>query len=260
MTIIIGSARSDEHNKITGGMPGDGKQTSTPDYKGEVSMQNFYVHNKGWYILRAKSDDIANKMAKAMEIACNNPNVGYNQNDRYGIIKYKTTTKVKVNADCSATVRACVKEASGKDPGDFDTSTEVSALQKTGLFEPTITYKANMKLYVGDILVTQTKGHTAIVIQANARTAKEEKKTEPKKEVKKKTNPYTEPTKDVKKGSKGENVKWVQWELNQAGSKLTIDGECGKETVAAIKSYQKSKGLTVDGIVGKDTRAKMKKD
>lgn len=76
----------------------------------------------------------------------------------------------------------------------------------------------------------------------------------------KKTNPYKEPTKDIKKGSSGEGVKWVQWELNQKGANLKIDGIVGDNTIKAIKAYQKKNGLTVDGIVGSKTRARMKKD
>ena len=75
-----------------------------------------------------------------------------------------------------------------------------------------------------------------------------------------KKNPYKEPSKDIKSGSKGEDVKWVQWELNQKGANLKIDGIVGNNTIKAIKSYQKKNGLTIDGIVGAKTRAKMKKD
>ena len=53
----IGSARHDENGKLTGGRPGD--QTGT-----EVSMQNFYVHKKGWYVLRPKTKDMADKLAE----------------------------------------------------------------------------------------------------------------------------------------------------------------------------------------------------
>ena len=252
MAIIIGSARHDEDGKYSGGKAGDQVQTgSGNDYKGEVSMQNFYIHNKGWYVLRAKDDKIANKIAKAMKTACNNSNIGYSQSDRYGIVKAGTATKTKVNADCSSTVRTCVKEASGKDPGDFNTSTEVSVLQKTGLFKDTISYTSNTTLYTGDILVTKSKGHTVVVVEGTSRSEDSSSK---------KTNPYKEPTVNIKSGSTGEGAKWVQWELNQAGYSLTIDGEVGTKTVAAIKKYQKAKGLTVDGIVGAKTRAKMKND
>ena len=39
MAIKIGSARSDERGKLSGGAAGDQKQTSNYDEKGEVSIQ-----------------------------------------------------------------------------------------------------------------------------------------------------------------------------------------------------------------------------
>ena len=45
--VYIGSARKDERGKYSGGAKGDQLQKSTPDYKGEVSQQPFYVHSKG---------------------------------------------------------------------------------------------------------------------------------------------------------------------------------------------------------------------
>ena len=134
MTILIGSARSDEHGKYSGGQRGDQRQTSSPDYAGEVSVQAFYMHSKGWYILRPKEASVAVGIAAAMQAACNNKNIGYSQSDRYAILKVGTGTKTPTNADCSSLVRQCVKEASGKDPGDFTTGTEVAALGATGLF------------------------------------------------------------------------------------------------------------------------------
>ena len=166
MSVMIGSARIDERGKISGGKVGDQKQTSTPDYKGEVSQQPFYVHSKGWIVLRPKDKNIAMRIASAMIRACNNKHIGYDQGNRLGIIKYGTDAKVDIGCDCSSTVRQCVKEASGKDAGDFNTSTEVNALMKTGLFEK-IPYTKGMPLYEGDILVTKTKGHTAIVTAGN---------------------------------------------------------------------------------------------
>ena len=56
------------------------------------------------------------------------------------------------------------------------------------------------------------------------------------------STPYTGklPTKTVKKGSKGTNVKRVQKFLNWCiKAKLKVDGSCGKNTVAAIKKFQK---------------------
>lgn len=167
--VIIGSARLDENGKIKGGKVGDQKQSTTPDYKGEVSLQNFYLHSKGWYILRPKKIEHANKIALKMKTACNNPNIGYNQSNRYGILKYGVGTLVKTETDCSSLVRECVKEATGIDSGDFNTGTECSVLGKTGLFESKKEYKSGMDLYTGDILVTKTKGHTVVVVEGKER-------------------------------------------------------------------------------------------
>lgn len=54
----------------------------------------------------------------------------------------------------------------------------------------------------------------------------------------------------LKKGDKGENVKILQKALGD----LTVDGDFGAKTEAAVKAFQKSKGLTVDGLVGKATQ------
>lgn len=171
MAVIIGSARIDENGKAHGGAAGDQKQTSSiNDTVGEVSMQNFYVHSKGWYILRPKDAAIANKIAANMKTACDNANIGYDQYQRSGVITNGINTKTPTESDCSSLVRECVKEASGKDPGNFTTENEVDVLEATGLFESKITYTSGTTLYTGDILVTKTKGHTAIVVSGAART------------------------------------------------------------------------------------------
>lgn len=156
MAYIIGSARLDENGKISGGKAGD--QTGK-----EVSTQNFYVHSKGWYVLRPKSATVANGIAKAMLQACNNNNIGYDQSGRLGVITYGTNSSVKTECDCSSLVRQCVKEASGKDPGNFNTANEATALEATGLFEMRKAYTSSMTLYTGDVLVTKSKGHTVVV-------------------------------------------------------------------------------------------------
>jgi hypothetical protein len=167
--MIIGSARIDERGKINGGAAGDQKQSKTPDYSGEVSMQTFYVHRKGWYVIRPKKSAHAENIASKMQRACNNPNLGYDQYNRFGVITYGIGTNKKTECDCSSLVRACVKEGTGKDPGNFSTADEVAVLERTGLFERQVPYTNGMTLYNGDILVTKTKGHTAIVVSGNPR-------------------------------------------------------------------------------------------
>lgn len=158
MAVIIGSARHDEHgNCYSGGKAGD--QTGQ-----EVSIQKFYNHSKGWNVLRAKNNKVAEKLAEAMKIACGNKNIGYDQSERYGVIKHGVEAKVKTECDCSSLVRACIIYASGRDVGDFNTSNERSVILKSGLFKDVGSYKQGDTLYNGDILVTRTKGHTAIVV------------------------------------------------------------------------------------------------
>ena len=234
----IGSARIDERGKATGGKAGDQKQKTTPDYKGEVSMQNFYVSSKGWYILRAKNPDIASKIALAMTIACNNPNIGYNQAKRLDIIKAGTHATQPTSCDCSSLVRQCVRE-SGIEVGNFTTANEASVLVGTGQFDK-LTYKTGTTLYLGDILVTKTKGHTVVVTSGNTRSQ----------------NAIATPT--VKMGGKGENAKLLQHNLNQCGATLEEDGIFGKLSTAALVRWQYANKLTADGIYGNKSYNKMK--
>ncbi len=68
-------------------------------------------------------------------------------------------------------------------------------------------------------------------------------------------NPYKMPKTGVlKKGSKGVGVKWLQWELNDHGEKLTVDGFFGAKTETALIEYQKRAKITVDGKCGAQTR------
>jgi len=167
---IFGSARISENGTVNG-KAGDQKQTSTPDYKGEVARQTFYNSNKGWYILRPKKAEHAKGIADAMERACDNVNIGYSQYgdpNRYGIVKKGTRTTEPTNADCSTTVRVCVKEGTGKDPGDFTTANEVDKLMATGLFDKYV-YSPGMVMVRGDIAVTKSKGHTGVITEGDAK-------------------------------------------------------------------------------------------
>lgn len=253
--IMVASARSDERGKYTGGKPGDQKQTSkTNDTKGEVSMQPMYTHSKGWYILRPKKVSHADAIAELGIKAANNPNIGYSQSDRLGVVKHGINTKVKTNADCSSLVRQAVREATGKDPGNFTTANEARVLAATGLFTR-ITYVNQSKtpVYNGDILVTKTKGHTVIVVSGNPR---------PRATV---GNPYPVPTRTIKLTDpmmKGDDIKWIQYHLIRLGflpekdsnGKSNIDGVYGFATRTAVMEAQEHYGIDVDGIVGAGTR------
>lgn len=233
--ILIGSARKDENGRYMGGAAGD--QTGK-----EVSVQNFYKHSKGWYVLRAKRAEVAAKLANAMQTACDNQNIGYDQGQRLDVItqirKYGALGKIAVNTecDCSSLVRACCIE-SGFDPGNFTTGNEAAALAGTGYFEPKASVTSEAQLREGDILVTKTKGHTVIVVCAEAEELRR-------------------PT--LRRGSRGADVTYLQQRLTAKGYGVgKIDGIFGQKTLEAVKAYQAEHGLTVDGIVGAKTWASL---
>lgn len=160
MTVKIGSARINENGKVTGGKAGD--QTGK-----EVMVQEFYMHNKGWRILRPTAH--AKEIAENMKKACANSNIGYSQSGRYGLMRGLPEVKgdfskvKKCCTDCSALVRECVRYAFGKFVPDFNTSSEAFTLTKNG-FCKEVKGKLPDDLKPGDILVTKSKGHTAIVV------------------------------------------------------------------------------------------------
>jgi hypothetical protein len=247
MAIYIGSARHDENGKYCNGADGDSLQSSaTFDTAGEVSMQTFYVHSKGWDIIRAKDATIATKIAERMKTACNNACIGYDQYNRLGVITYGIDTTTKTECDCSSLLRACVKEASGTDPGNFTTANAKAKLVATGLFEYVGKYASGTTLYTGDILCTCTKGHIVAVVSGTSRTS---------------TSTSTKPTiakPTIKKGSSGTQVKYLQQDLNYLiNADLDVDGSCGALTIAALKKWQKANGLTDDGSYGPASYAKM---
>lgn len=71
-------------------------------------------------------------------------------------------------------------------------------------------------------------------------------------------NPYPEPAGNVRMGSKGNAVRWLQVELNYRGYRLVVDGVAGEKTIDALKNYQYNHGLLCDGICGPATRKSLK--
>lgn len=173
--IKVGSARIDENGNANWGKAGDqnGK---------EVATEPYYNHKLGWYMLRAKDENVARKIGLAMVEACLNNNIGYDQSGRYGVIEclkiYGRLAKINkaTEADCSSLVRACCIQA-GINVGDFNTANEVAVLERTGAFNKAVAVTSSTKLQVGDILVTRTKGHTVIVTESDN---KSEDKSKPK--------------------------------------------------------------------------------
>lgn len=189
MSVTVGSARLNENGKTTGGLPGD--QTGR-----EVGIQEWYMHTKGWIVLRAKTPAVREAIAYAMTAACNNNHIGYCQSHRtgatlaarpYGYDPAKITTDVET--DCSELVRLCCLYAGIKIPS-FNTSSERNVLLNTGMFavyEDGEHCNSPDRLLRGDILVTRTKGHTVVVLSDGTAATQEKGSSvaeEPKKATK----------------------------------------------------------------------------
>lgn len=63
----------------------------------------------------------------------------------------------------------------------------------------------------------------------------------------------------VKLGSKNEDVKALQTDLNKLGYNLVVDGDFGQGTLKAIKDFQSKHGLVADGVAGPLTYEALKK-
>lgn len=166
MAVKIGSARIDENGHTKGGKAGD--QTGK-----EVSIQNWYLHKKGWRVIRCLDPQRAVLIADDMQYACDNKHIGYDQNQRLTLYNVAKTvgfncSKVTQNCetDCSGLVRVCCAYA-GIKVSNFNTSNELTILLKSGYFEEMKGAKyQNTSDYLirGDILVTKTQGHTVVVL------------------------------------------------------------------------------------------------
>lgn len=62
----------------------------------------------------------------------------------------------------------------------------------------------------------------------------------------------------LNRGTTGEAVKWLQFELNRNGASLNIDGNYGAATFAAVAQYQRENNLLVDGVAGSKTLTSLK--
>ena len=170
MAVMIGSARIDERGKISGGRDGDNNGR-------EVSTQSYYAKpaSAPWRVLRPKDAVKAARIAACMRMACANDHIGYNQSRRltlYNLAKPHgfDVSKVTQNCstDCSALVRVCCAYA-GIAVGNFTTVNEARMLLATGEFVEMADKKyrtGSAYLREGDVLVTPSKGHTAVVLSS----------------------------------------------------------------------------------------------
>ncbi len=172
MAVRVGSARSDEY----GGSGWDGRAKAGDQKNGnEVSAQDWYLHDKGWVVIRAKDATARKKIAYAMQRACDNNNIGYDQSQRDTAWDWcernnnwdPGAINTPVETDCSSLVKLCCRYAGIVINGYFYTANETQKLKETGKFELLTSNKYTKSsdyLLAGDILNTKTQGHTVIVL------------------------------------------------------------------------------------------------
>lgn len=255
MAVKIGSARIDEKGGAHGGRAGD--QTGR-----ELSTQNWYLHSKGWRVYRAISPDAAERIAQAMERACANPHIGYDQYQRNSLYKeaaqfgYDPDKVTKdVETDCSALVRVCCAYAGIMGlPSDFRTGNMPANLARTGAFTELTgaKYQAQSNyLGRGDILVTKTSGHTVVVLTNG-----------PKYEGCMEPTAYSPGDRILRYGSEGKDVQTMQEMLIRLGydlGKYGADGDFGDCTELAVTAFQTAAGISSDGECGPVTWAALNK-
>ena len=256
MAVKIGSARIDENGNAHGGKAGD--QTGR-----EVSVQNWYLHKKGWRVFRCKDPAKAELMAQNMQAACDNPNIGYDQWQRHTLYKAAklvgfilSRVKTKCETDCSALIRVLLALIGVSVPEEFRTGNMPGYLLKSGMFVELTGDKYQAKsayLRRGDILVTKTSGHTVMVLSDGSKAEKNVPATSGAAETPK---AYALGDRVLKKGMKGDDVKALQRALNAAGHDCGgADGDFGAKTDAAVRAFQQAAGLDVDGQAGVKTIA-----
>ena len=261
MAVRIGHASISEKGTIRGAA---GDQTGK-----EVCIKHWTNHAKGWVTLRCKNAAMRAFIAEAMERACPNNDIGYDQPENQTLwndVKDKghdpaKTTK-KVETDCARLVRLCIQYALDKmgidyTIPDFYTASLASVLVKSGYFDKLTSDKYNKQdafLLRGDIQVTRTKGHTWVILDNGSKsgTTNEPPKT------------YELGERTLRNGDEGADVKELQGLLIQAGygkhlGEWGADGDFGDATELAVMAFQKEHGCTADGEVGPTTLAAIDK-
>lgn len=256
-TVYQGGASIDENGKAYGGQAGN--QTGR-----ELRKAAWYLHSKGWYVLRAKESAVRKRLAEAMRRAVANQKIGYDQWQRNTLwnvarlVGYDPSRVMSpVETDCSALVRVCMAYAGIVVDTAFRTTDQVKVTMATGAFE-LLTEDRYCKradyLMEGDILVTRTQGHTVIVLNDGAKAQDGAQSG---------TGAALPARPTIRKGSKGAAVNTLQtlllgWKASCL-PRYGADAHFGSETDKAVRDFQRAHALVVDGVVGKKTWAALAK-
>lgn len=253
MAIKIGHASGDENRKAKGGQAGE--QT-----REEVFTRGWYYSD--WHtVLRPKSKTLAEKSAKAVEAACANSKIGYDQGQRNTLYARAKAVKFDLSkittaceCDCSSLMHVCAIAGGANltyGSNGLHTRNMVDGFMKSGDYVKLTDSKyltTDAYLKRGDILVKN--GHTIMVLENGAKA-----------EADPAPATVTVKLEVLSMGSTGEQVEALQRILKsygyQLGNNNPYDGNFGKLTDAAVREFQADNNLPITGDVDEQTWAKL---
>ena len=256
MSVRIGHASIDENGNATGGKAGDqtGKELCTRDW-----------YAKRWNVLlRPLRSDLAEKSAAAMEAACANSSIGYDQSGRNTLYQKAKAANFRLQdidtaceCDCSSLVHVCAIAGGANltyESNGYTTRTMVRAFVNSGDYVKLTDSKyltTDKYLMRGDILVKEGS-HTAMVL----------------------TNGIAAPVSDIPvyvpmedntnihysirvpllmKGMARDEVKTMQHLLFYRGYDLPRTGVFDEVTALAVLQFQRDMNLEADAKCGPET-------
>lgn len=257
MSVRIAHASIDENGRAAGGQAGD--QTGK-----ELCCRSWY--DKGWNVLlRPIHPDLAEISAIAIEAACFNDMVGYDQQGRNTLYAKAKEVAFDMNlidspceCDCSSLVHVCaIAGGANLSYGDngLTTGTMVSAFMASGDYVKLTDSKyltSDKYLQRGDILVKEGS-HTAMVLTNGEKVV---------------TSTYIPPVNDVPtihysvrlpllvRGERSDAVRAMQQLLIAKGYEIPKYGACGSfndETENALLCFQEDMNLKPDAKCGPET-------
>ena len=262
----ISNCGHDEKGKYSGGAAGD--QTGT-----EYQVRSWY--NRPWLcVLRHPDAKVRQTLATTAKNAAENNYIGYDQSQRttYYVelkaVKWKPEKiKKKCEADCSSSTAANViatghqlemEKLQNVNP-NCTTSNLRAALKAAGFKVLTDSKYLTSDNYLlpGDILLNDGH-HVAINLTKGSKVGQATTAASGKS-----VPTLASASPNLKKGSTGKQVGYLQKDLNYLGFKgkngksLTVDEDFGTNTEYAVRAFQKKHGLVVDGIYGSKSKAKM---
>lgn len=257
MSVLIGHASIDENGNASGGRAGD--QTGK-----EVCTRDWYA--KGWNVLlRPVRADLAEKSAAAMEAACRNELIGYDQGGRNTLYEKAKAVNFLLEAiekacecDCSSLVHVCAIAGGANltyGSNGHTTRTMVKEFVASGDYEKLTDSKyltSDKHLRRGDILVKEGS-HTVMVLNNGSEGDVIDKLVVNLPLENGAVVYYSVRLPMLQKGMTSDTVKAMQILLAAHGFYVPLFGKFDDRTEAAVLEFQKAFNLKADGKCGHDT-------